>query len=76
MDNSAVTTYSICYTYLTEKGKEDDGDTEEGTVRGSMTLGRLIIGDVDKKIGEVCALEVKCKGSDDSWIATRICSIR
>ena len=34
------TTYSNDYTYLTEEGKEDGGDAEEGTARGSMTDGK------------------------------------
>ena len=38
----------------------------------SATLGRLVIVGVDRKTGGVHAHQVKCKGSGDPWIATRI----
>ena len=53
--------------YLTEEGREDEVDAEEGVARGSTTLGRPIIVGVDRH-----AQQVKCTGSDDPWIATRI----
>ena len=42
------------------------------TVRGSTTLGRLVIVGVDRKTGGLHTHQVKCKGSGDTWIATRI----
>ena len=53
MDNRAVTTYNIDDMYLTEEGKEDERDAEEGMARGSTTLGRPIIVGVDRKTGGV-----------------------
>ena len=67
-----VTTCSLDYMYLTEEGKEDEIDAEEGTARGSTTLRRPIIVGVDRKTGGVHAHQVQCKGSGDPWIATRI----
>ena len=66
MDNGSVTTYSADYMYLSEEGKEDERDAEEGTARGSTTLGRPIV--VDRKTGGVHAHQVKCKGSGDTWM--------
>ena len=47
-DNRAVTTYSIDYMYLTGEGKGDEIEVEDGTARGSTTLGRSIIVGVDR----------------------------
>ena len=71
-DNRAVTTYSFDYMYLTEEVKEDERDADEGSARGSTTLGRPIIVGVDKKTRGVHVHQVKCEGSGDPWIATRI----
>ena len=60
MDNKAVTPYSTDYMYLTEQGKEDESDAEEGTARGSTTLERPMIVGVDRKTGRVYAHQVKC----------------
>ena len=39
VDDRAVTTYSIDCMYLTEEGREDEVNAEEGAARGSTTLG-------------------------------------
>ena len=67
-----MTTYSFDYVYLTEEGKEDEIDAEEGTARGSTTLERPLIVGVDRKTGRAHAHQVNCKGSGDPCIATRI----
>ena len=71
-DDRAVTTCSIGYMSLAEEGKEDEMDAEDGTARGSVTLGRPIIVGITKKVGGVRARQVKWKGSGNPWIATRI----
>ena len=67
-----MTTYSIDYVYLAGEGKEDQRDAGEGTARGSTTLERPITVGVERKTGGVHAHQVKCNGSGDPWIATRI----
>ena len=63
---------STDYMYFTEEDKAEERDAGEDTVRGSTTLGRSIIVGVDRKTGGVHSHQVKCNGSDDPWIATRI----
>ena len=58
--------------YLTEEDIAEERDGGAGTARGSTTLGRPIIVGVDRKTGGVHAHKVKCKGSGDPWIATRV----
>ena len=72
MDNRAVTTCNSDDMYLTEEGREDEIEAEEGTAKGSTTLRRPIIVGVDRKTGGAHAHEVKCSGSGDAWIARRI----
>ena len=72
MDDRAVTTYSIDYMYLTEEDIAEEREGGTGAARGSSTLGRPIIVGVDRKTAGVHARQVKCKGSADTWIATRI----
>ena len=67
-----MTTYCIDFMYLTEEGNAKERDAGEVTVRGSMAFGRPIIVGVDRKTGGVHAHQVKCMGSCDPWIATRI----
>ena len=76
VDNRAVTTCGTDYMYLTEEGKEDQRDAEEGTARRSTTLRRPNIVGVDRKTGGIHAHQVKCKGSGDPWIATGIAADR
>ena len=72
VDDRAVTTYSIDCMYLSEEDNAEERDGGPGTARGSTTLGRPIIVGVDRPTGEVHARQVKCTGSGDPWIATRI----
>ena len=58
--------------YLADKDNLEEGDGGAGTARGSTMLGRPIIVGVDRKTGGVHAHQMKCKGSGDPWIATRI----
>ena len=67
-----MTTYSIDYMYFIEEDDTEERDGGAGTARGSTMLGRPIIVGVDRKTGGVHAHQVKCKGSRDPWIATRI----
>ena len=45
-----MTTYSLEYIYLTDEGKRDETDAEEGTARGSTMLGRPNIVGVDRSM--------------------------